>query len=44
MPYEISKRGDKYCVVKKGGDKSFGCHNTLDRAKRQLRALYASED
>ena len=44
VPYEIVKRGSLYCVNKKDGRKSFGCHDTREEAQRQLRALYASED
>src|SRR4051812_25670830 len=43
MPYEIQKQGKEFCVVKKGGGKSFGCHPSEDKAKAQMRALYAQE-
>lgn len=41
MPYAIMKRGSKFCVVKKDGGKTFGCHPTREAAKKQLGALYA---
>lgn len=44
MPYEIRKNKNKWCVYKKGGEKPFGCHDTHEKAKAQLRALYASEN
>lgn len=43
MPYEIVKRGGKWCVTKEGGSKTFGCHPSKGKAEAQLRALYASE-
>ena len=44
MPWEISKRGDEFCVVKIGTNEVEGCHATRSDAADQLRALYASED
>lgn len=43
MPYEIKKRGDEWCVVVQGTDKSKGCHKTKDGAIAQLRALYVND-
>jgi hypothetical protein len=43
MPYDIVKRGTKYCVVKRDGGKRLGCHATRAEAVRQLRAVMASE-
>jgi len=43
MPYEITKQGDRFCVVKAGTDESLGCHDSEDKAQAQMRALYANE-
>ena len=38
MPYEIRKRGSKWCVV--GPNRVHGCHDSRAKAIRQQRALY----
>lgn len=43
MPYEISQRGDRYCVVKQETSQSMGCHGTRDEAVQQTRAILANE-
>jgi hypothetical protein len=43
MPYDIRKRGSKFCVIKREGGRTMGCHTTKAKAERQRRALYASE-
>jgi hypothetical protein len=43
MPYSVKKVGDQFCVVKKDDGKRMGCHATEDKAKAQMRALYAAE-
>lgn len=43
MPYRISQRGSRYCVLKQGDDQNMGCHDTREAALRQLRALHARE-
>lgn len=43
MPYQIETRGDEWCVVKEGGGKRYGCHDSEEQAQAQMRALYASE-
>lgn len=43
MPYEISKMGDRFCVVKKDGGKKMGCHKTRAEAVDQIQAIYANE-
>jgi hypothetical protein len=47
MPYGVYKVGNKYCVYKKEdgkrSGKSLGCHPSPDKAKRQMRAIYAHE-
>jgi HK97 family phage prohead protease len=44
MPWHVEKRGDEWCVIKDADGKSAGCHASETKAKRQLRALYASEN
>jgi hypothetical protein len=48
MPYQVYKSGEKYCVHKKNPDGSKGkriaCHDSENKAKRQMRAIYASEN
>lgn len=44
MPYDIVKRGSKYCVVKREGGKKMGCHPSRAKAVKQLRAIMASEN
>lgn len=43
MPYEIKKTGDKWEVIAKDTGKSKGKSDSLEMAKRHLRALYANE-
>lgn len=47
MPYTIVKSGNRYCVHKKNDDGSAGkriaCHDSRDKAARQMRAIYANE-
>lgn len=46
MPYKISKKGDKHCVVVSEGPdagKQIHCHDTKSKAMAQMRALYANE-
>lgn len=43
MPWEVKKRGNQFCVVKKGTDETVHCHETEENAKAQVRALYANE-
>jgi hypothetical protein len=38
MPYEVIKRGKKWCVV--SPTKTHGCHDSKAKAQRQQRALY----
>jgi hypothetical protein len=48
MPYQVYKSGEKYCVHKKNPDgskgKRIGCHDSENKDKRQMRAIYASEN
>lgn len=39
VPYAIRKRGDQWCVVKKDGSKTFGCHDSEEKAKAQLAVI-----
>lgn len=47
MPYDIVKRKDKWCVVRlKVGNKpqkTIACHNSKDKAEKQLHAIQAAE-
>jgi phage head maturation protease len=47
MPWHIEHRGDEWCVVEGEDTESAGdtvnCHETEEKAKAQMRALYASE-
>jgi HK97 family phage prohead protease len=43
MPWDIRKRDGKWCVINRDSDESEGCHDSEAKAKRQQRALYASE-
>lgn len=43
MPWEVAKRGGRFCVVKKDSGTVVTCHGSRAKATRQLRALYASE-
>lgn len=42
MPYKIEHKGDQFCVVKADSGESVGCHPSEEKAKAQLRALYAN--
>jgi hypothetical protein len=42
-PYEVRKEGNKYCVHKKAGGKSLGCHASRAEAQDQIAAIYANE-
>lgn len=41
MPYEIEKRGGKFCVVNQDTGKTRGCCPTLMKAKAFMKACYA---
>jgi hypothetical protein len=43
MPYDIEKRGGKFCVVKRDDGKSMGCHATEKEARAQMAAIHANE-
>lgn len=43
MPWHVEHRGDEWCVVKDDDGETVACHDSEAKAKRQLRALYASE-
>lgn len=42
MPYHIEKRGNRFSVVADDTGNVAGTHDTEERAKRQLKALYAN--
>ncbi len=41
MPYKIVKQGEKYCVTKEDGT-VVHCHDTLEKAKNHMAALYVN--
>jgi hypothetical protein len=43
MPWDIEKRGEEWCVIKRDDLSNEGCHPTQDEAIAQLAALNASE-
>jgi hypothetical protein len=43
MPYEIRKVKNEYCVYKKTGGESLGCHPTREEAQKQIAATHANE-
>jgi phage head maturation protease len=44
VPWHIAKRGNEWCVIKDDDGESEGCHDSEEKAKAQMRALYASEN
>jgi hypothetical protein len=44
MPWHISERDGKYCVIKDDDGFNQGCHDSRADAVKQMRALYAKED
>jgi len=43
MPYEIRKQENEYCVFKKSGGKTLGCHASREKAAKQIAAIEISE-
>lgn len=43
MPYEIREEDGKFCVYKKAGGKTLGCHPTKEEAQKQIAAIWANE-
>jgi len=43
MPYDIKKRNDKYCLIKKDGGENVGCSETYEKAVAHMRARYAAD-
>jgi hypothetical protein len=43
MPYEIRKKGDKWCVHNKDTGESKGCSDSEKMAKKHMDAMYANE-
>lgn len=45
MPFRIVKRDDRWCVVREGdarrAQRTLGCHETREKAERQLRIVRA---
>lgn len=44
MPYDIRKRGSKWCVIKRADGQSLGCHDSKAKAERQRAAVIANEE
>lgn len=44
MPWHVEKRDGEFCVIKDSDGESEGCHETEEKAKAQMRALYATEN
>lgn len=44
MPWHVEQREDEWCVIKDADGESEGCHESEEKAKAQMRALYASEN
>lgn len=44
MPWEVKKDGDQFCVFKEGAEEKVpgGCHETEQKAKDHMAALYAN--
>lgn len=42
-PWHIEERDGRFCVIKDSDGESEGCHDTMEEAMRQMRALYSSE-
>ena len=42
MPWEIKKRANRHCVVKKDTGETVTCHDTYKGAHDHLKALYAN--
>ena len=43
MPYKLSKKGNKFCVLRSDTGESKGCSDTRDKAVAHLKALYSAE-
>lgn len=43
MPWKIVKQDQKYCVIKTTDDSVEKCHDSEEKAKKHMSALYASE-
>ena len=44
MPYHIEKKDDQYQVIKNDDGKVMGKHDSEEKAKSQIAALYSNED
>jgi hypothetical protein len=43
MPYTIRRVGSRYVVRKRAGGRRIGSHASKAKARRQIRAIYASK-
>lgn len=44
MPWHIEQRDNEFCVIKDSDGHNQGCHDSREKAVKQMRALYAQED
>jgi phage head maturation protease len=44
VPWRIEKREDEFCVIKESDGSTEKCHDSEEKAKAHMQALYASED
>lgn len=43
MPYDVRKRGEQYCVIKRDDGENMGCHDSKKKAEDQRKAILANE-
>lgn len=43
MPYDVRKRGEQYCVIKRDDGENMGCHDSQKKAEDQRKAILANE-
>lgn len=43
MPYDIRKRGNKFCVINKETKEDKGCSDSYERAVAHMRLLFGVE-
>lgn len=44
MPWHVEERDGEFCVIKDDDGENEGCHDSEEKAKAQMRALYSSEN
>ena len=43
MPYHIEQNGRQWCVIKTATGEKVACHDSEEKAQRQIRAINVSE-